>query len=78
MRECKLFLEEHSGTWDKRTEEERKRIEKEENQTRLEMMEKKKKKFRKAGNKKLSDAEDDKLRSGTRSKQELAEIKQNL
>ena len=56
------------------TEEERKRIEKEENQTRLEMMEKKKKKFGKAGNKKLSDAEDDKLGSGTRSIQELAEI----
>ena len=78
MRECKLFLEENSGTWERRTEEERKRIEKEDKQTRLDIVEMKRKKYGKAGNKKLNAAEDEKVRSETKSKQELAEIKQNL
>lgn len=43
IRECKMFLEENSGTWKKRTEEERIRIDKEDKQTRLEMVEKKRK-----------------------------------
>ena len=42
------------------------------------MMEKKRKKYGKAGNRKLTDLEDDKIKMETKSKQELAEIKQNL
>ena len=39
MRECKQFLEKNSGNWERRTKEEGKRIEKEEKQKRLEMVE---------------------------------------
>ena len=69
MRECKMFMEENSETWQRKTEEERVRIEREEKQTRLEMMEKKRKKYGKAGNRKLTDLEDDKIKMETKSKQ---------
>ena len=78
MRECKRFLEENSEKWERRTSQEGKRIEKEEKQTRLEMVERKKKKCGKAGNKRLSAEEEEKVRTETTRKQELAEIKQNL
>jgi hypothetical protein len=51
MRECKLLLEGNCGNWERRTKEEGKIKEKEEKQTWLEMMERKKKKYGKAGNK---------------------------
>ena len=78
MRECRSFLEKHSETWQKRTEQEERRIEKEEKKTRLEMVEKKKKKYGKAGSRRLDNEEEGKIRNETLRKTELAEIKQNL
>ena len=78
MRECKRFLEENSGKWERRTSQEGKRIEKEEKQTRLEMAENKKKKYGKAVKNKLNAEEEEKVRGDTMRKTELAEIKQNL
>ena len=78
MRECKKFLEENSEMWERRTVQEGKRIEKEEKKTRLEMVERKKKNYGKAGNKKLNAEEEGKIRNETMRKRELAEIKQNL
>ena len=46
--------------------------------TRLELVERKKKKYGKAGNKRLNTEEEENVRTETLRKQELAEIKQNL
>ena len=78
MRKCKIFLEENSEKWERRTNQEGKRIEKEEKQTRLEMLERQKKKYGKDGSKRLNAEEEGRIRKETMRKQELAEIKQNL
>ena len=72
------FIEENNDAWEKRTEEVSKRIEKEENETRLEMVEMMKKKYGKAGNKKLTSEEDGMIGKETETKLEIAEIRQNL
>ena len=78
MRDSKLFLEENNGRWEETTKGEKKSLEKEERQTRLEMMERKKRKFGKAGNCKLTSKEEENLRQETCKKRELAEIRQNI
>jgi hypothetical protein len=72
VRECKTFLEEISEKWKIRTIQEGKRIEKGEKKTRLEMAERKKGNYGKAGNKKLNAEEEEKIRNATMRKIELS------
>ena len=78
MRECRAFIVENSDIWQQMTEQEKKKIEKEEKETRLELRKQKKLKFGKAGKSKLNSEEDGKVRKETATKKELAEIRQNL
>jgi hypothetical protein len=73
MRECRSFVENHSETWQKRTEQEERRIEKEEKKTSLEMVEKKKNKYSKAVSRRLDNEEEGKIRNERLRKTDLSE-----
>ena len=73
-----LFLTESEGRWQNLNYEERRKIEKEEKMIRNEIMEGKRKRYGKAGNKKLTAQVDAQIRIATKKKMDLAEVVKNI
>ena len=78
MRKSRQYLLGQAGEWQDLTSTEARRLERDEKSLKSEIIKRKKSKYGKAGNSKLSPLEEAILSSQTRKKSELAEVKQNL
>ena len=78
MSESRHFLTEHAGEWQVLNAGESRRLEKEEKRMRSEILQKRRKKYGKAGMKKLTALEEMIVRNQTKRLVELAEVGQNI
>ena len=78
MRKSRQYLLGQAGEWQDLTTAEARRLERDEKKLKSEIVKRKKSKYGKAGNSKLSPLEEAIISSQTRKMSELAEVKQNL
>ena len=78
LKESRLFLIQHTGGWQVLTSGESRRLERQEKRMRSEILQRKKKKYGKAGSKKLTFMEEVIVKNQTKRLLELAEVKQNI
>ena len=78
MRKSRQYLLGQAGEWQDLTTAEARKLERDEKKLKSEIVKRKKSKYGKAGNSKLSPLEEAIISSQTRKMSELAEVKQNL